>query len=186
MANLLPTDQKESIFTEYKMRLAAGGMGILVVVLLAGIALLIPSFILTETRYQQNQAMLDSISDSDASTSTQENRSVINTTNKKLDLVNKDTTRVLPTDVLELLAETQSGGVRVNRISIAGEQNQDLVEGEQIAVSLSGVADTRNNLLRFEDSLSNRAQVSAVDLPIETLASSENTPFDMTVVIQPL
>jgi len=168
------------------MRLTAGGMSILILVLLAGIALLTPSFILTEARHQQNQAMLESVSDSEVSTSTKENRAVINATNNKLDLVNQDTSRVLPTDVLELLAETQSAGVRINRISITGEARQELAENNQIAVSLSGVSDTRDNLLSFEDNLSNRAQVSSVDLPIETLATSENTSFDMTVVIQPL
>ena len=48
------------------------------------------------------------------------------------------------------------------------------------------IADTRDNLLGFEDSLENRAQVLAVDLPIGTLASQENTAFDMTVTMQSL
>ena len=186
MANLLPQKHKQGIFSEYRLRLASGGLGLLAVVFIAGIALLVPSFVLTEARHSQHQSQLNSVEETAVATSTEAAKRIIKQTNTRLEIVNStETNQLQPTRILKLLAETRSDGIAINNISINAEDGESKSEGAS-RVSIDGVADTRDNLLGFEDSLENRAQVLAVDLPIGTLASQENTAFDMTVTMQSL
>lgn len=186
MANLLPQDHKQGILSEYQLRLASAGLGLLLVVLIAGVALLAPSFILTEARHQQYESQLNSMSEANTATSVEAAKQAIRQTNKRLELINaKGQNQLQPTQVLQLLAETQSNGVRINNISIDTKSATDANKKAK-NISISGVADTRDNLLSFEENLKNRAQVTSVDLPIDTLASREDTQFDMTVTLQSL
>lgn len=187
MANLLPVEHKQGITNEYRLRLAASGLGLLAVVLLAGIALLVPSFVLTESRHQQHKSTLNSLNETTVSTSTKENKAAIKEANNKLNLISVDNqNQNQPTKILQLLAETQSSGVQINSITFVSADDADIEADDSLEISISGVASSRNDLLSFEESLKNRARVSAVDLPIGTLARRENTAFDMTVTIQPL
>jgi len=181
MANLVPEDYKKGVACEYQLRLAAGGLGLLAVVFIAAIALLIPSFILIEARHTQQKETLRSVSKTSLSTSTKQNRQTIKRVNKKLKLIDSNqSVRTKPTETLKLLASARPNGVTINNISF--EVNSE--DKQRVIITLRGVADTRGDLLTFEENLQNKAQVASVNLPVETLASSREAEFNMTVIVQ--
>jgi Tfp pilus assembly protein PilN len=183
MANLLPNSFREDIASEYKLRLATAGLTLLAVIFLAATALLAPSFILTESRLEQKQATLDSLSAGTSSTSTQQSQDIIARTNEKLSVVTQSSEQLAPTDIIKLITATRPGGVSVRRISL---QNADAEDVEAQTINITGIAETRDALLQFEENLSNRAQTQEVDLPIETLASQQNAEFSLTVTVKSL
>lgn len=181
MANVLPESFRQNIKSEYKLRLATAGLALLAVVLLAATALLAPSFVLTETRLEQKQATLDSLSREDSSTSTEQSKQIIAMTNKKLSVVNQERPQLEPTEIVGLVTNTTPTGVSVRRISI-----QDVEDDSAQSISINGIARTRDALLEFESNLGKQAQVQEVDLPIETLAAREDAEFSLTVTVKSL
>lgn len=181
MANVLPKSFRDGIQSEYKLRLATAGLVLLALVLLAATILLAPSFILTESRLEQKQATLNSLSEEESSTSTEQNKEIIAKTNEKLSVVNKETDRLMPTDIAGLITQTKPNGVSVRRISI--QKSED--ESTQ-TIDINGVARTRDDLLEFEDNLGKKAQVQEVNLPIDTLASRQNAEFSLTLTAKKL
>lgn len=183
MANLLPNSFREDIASEYKLRLATAGLTLMAVIFLAATALLAPSFILTESRLEQKQATLDSVSTGTSSTSTQQSQDIIARTNEKLSAITQSSEQLAPTDIIKLITATRPDTVSVRRISL---QNAETGESEAQTISITGIAETRDALLQFEENLGNRAQVQQIDLPIETLASRQNAEFSLTVTVKSL
>lgn len=181
MANLLPQSFRDDVKTEYKLRLGSVGLTLLAVTLLSATVLLTPSFILTESRLEQNQATLDSLSEVSAATATKESKDIITNTNRKLSVVNKENNQLSPTDIVNLVTDTKPTGVSIRRISLQDPENKS----EQ-SIELSGVARTRDSLLEFESRLQKQADVQQVDLPIETLAAKNNPEFFLTITIKQL
>jgi len=182
MANLLPEDNRSGLISEYRLRLATAGLALLAGVLIAATALLVPSFILTESRLQQKRTALSSAATTTSSTTTQESRNTLRRANQKLTLAATGTARSLQaTDAVTLITETKPTGISVRRITIRYPDGQS-----GPTVDVSGVANTRSALLAYESRLTNSAQVQAVDLPIGTLASSENAEFSLAVTLQKL
>lgn len=182
MANLLPQSFRDDITSEYRLRLATTGLAILAVVLLGTAALLAPSFILTESRLEQKQARLDSLSAATSATSTEQNKNIIAATDEKLSVIAEETEKLKPTDMVSLITQAKPAGVSVRSISVQEAETESATQ----SVSISGVARTRDTLLTFEDNLNNQAQVQQVNLPIETLAARQNTQFSLTITIKSL
>ncbi len=182
MANLLPQSFREDITSEYRLRLATTGMAILAVVLLGTTALLAPSFILTESRLEQKQATLDSLSAAASGTSTEQSQEIIAATNEKLSVIAEETEKLQPTDMVSLITQAKPVGVSVRSISVQEAETENATQ----SVSISGIARTRDALLTFEDNLNNQAQIQQVDLPIETLAARQNAQFSLTITVKPL
>lgn len=181
MANLLPQEYRKSLGSEYKLRLATGGLGLLAVVLAVAIVLLIPSLILTEARFQQHQTVLESVTAASTSVSTQQNQEIIQSANQKLSVIQSATNNQLePTDVVSLITDAQPVGIMIRRLTINPTSETNAV------VTITGTARTRDGLLAFENNLSTRSQVTAVDLPIETLARRQNAEFSLEVTLQSL
>lgn len=181
MANLLPQSFRDGVKSEYKLRLGSVGLTLLAVALLSATVLLAPSFILTESRLEQNQTTLDSLSEASAATSTKESKDIIAATNEKLSVVNQENNQLSPTDIVNLVTNTKPAGVSIRRIAL-----QDSENNSEQSIELSGVARTRDSLLEFESRLKNQADIQQVDLPIETLAAKKNAEFFLTIKIKQL
>lgn len=181
MANLLPQSFRDGVRDEYRLRLGSVALTLLAVILLSATVLLTPSFILTESRLEQNQATLDSLSEASTATSTKESKKVITDTNQKLSVVNQENDELSPTDIVNLVANTKPSSVSIRRISLQDSENNSAQ-----SIELSGVARTRDSLLEFESRLQNQADVQQVDLPIETLAAKKNAEFFLTITIKQL
>jgi Tfp pilus assembly protein PilN len=181
MANVLPKSFRDDIKSEYKLRFATAGLALLCLVLLAATILLAPSFILTESRLEQKQATLNSLSEEESATSTNQNKDIIARTNQKLSVVSQETNELDPTEIAKLVTQTKPTGVSVRRISIQESEN-----GSAQTIDINGVARTRDDLLEFEDNLGNKAQVQEINLPIDTLASRQNAEFSLTLTAKKL
>lgn len=72
------------------------------------------------------------------------------------------------------LINTTKRGIQINNLSLDKKNN---------SLQISGMADTREDLLSFKDNLNDTTFLSGINLPIESLLKKENITFNITATI---
>lgn len=175
MANLLPTEYRQGLKKEYKFRLGTGVFGLLVLSLLVGILLLIPSFVLTITDLRAAQSQLETVSAPSSSQSiSTENEQIIAITNEKIKQA-KSTKELSPTTVIEDIMTVLPSGIELTSLALSRNDNG------QISARISGISQSRSNLLSFRDQLNAQPELIDVELPVSALAARENVSFSLSL-----
>lgn len=92
----------------------------------------------------------------------------------RADMLEESLTRRTPLSILEEIVPRIPAEVSVKQFSYSAE-------GEEIVVTVLGKAATRNALIEFGNNLRQSALFSRVDVPIASLAKSENIEFSLTL-----
>ncbi len=174
MINLLPHDTRERLRADYRMRFAA-------VSLLAGAAVLVIAGGLLAPAYfragvAQNSLLLQA-SVTDLSIS-QPNLVAASKNGSSALAIYKalhDSAAIpRPSTVIDSLLGVRDTTIKIQRIDLTATASSATVD-------LSGVADTRDDMLAFKQRLMQVPNVSGVVLPPEALAVADQTPFVITV-----
>jgi Tfp pilus assembly protein PilN len=79
-----------------------------------------------------------------------------------------------PTSILEDIVPRIPEGIRIQHFAYSPE-------GTGVSVTILGIAETRNALIVFGDKLRQSPLFSRVDVPVGSLAKSENIDFELTL-----
>lgn len=173
MLSFLPKKHKQNLLLEYKLKFStaiAGSISVLCVIALVG---LLPSYLNEKAQADALRVQLD------AENTTEEQKNILrkqaNQTYsehlageiKKLSAKNK------PSDVVSAIIAAKPAGISIQAIQF----------GEKV-VSVSGIADTRSNLISFEKALKENGAFKEANLPISDITKNVDAPFTINVTVK--
>lgn len=186
MLNILPSEEKKKILTEYRMRLAIVGVFAVAALVLASLILLVPSYMLAVSKYNFVAGELARLEQKQSGAGQEKEVSTqIKEINKKISLFlgNEKMVKQTPSEVVLGVIAAKEPAVKVQ--SILYDIKPDL---ERIV--LAGKANDRDSLARFIETLKKDPSFSKVDLPIGSYVKSTNIDFTLvlerTVKVTPL
>jgi len=156
---------------------------ILVFVCLIGISgsvFLMPSYILSSYREAEIKSQIDSVEASLDSAKQPELNQKLVSFNTKIASVSVPADSVELYDVIQKILAIKPAGISVQSILVL---NKIVGEGA-VTIQVSGVADTRDSLVDFHDTLKADTYYSSVKLPIENLALEMDAPFTLSITIK--
>lgn len=174
MANLLPGEYRRSIKTEYRLRLLVVALFLLSGTCIAGSLLLFPSYLTTSVGMREAQAELSVLAAQENEELPQDMRVALENTVKKLELVTSIEETMSIEGMITEVTEARPNGIGITRF--AYEEIED-----RPALTLSGIARTREALTRFQDNLETLPRFAKVELPVSNLAQAENISFNLTL-----
>lgn len=173
MINLLPLQNLRRARREYYMRLMALSGVALAMVLLSSAAFLIPSYLFARIERDAALATFERLKSALDEGAANDSRALSRTA-ELLEVANKDAARAVPQ--LREILRAQPGGVALSRVAFEVR--------EQPQFSVSGVAQTREVLLAFRDTLRESETFENVELPIGSLAKAVDIEFSLTIVVK--
>lgn len=175
MINLIPPFAKSRLSKEYWMRVATVWLLLCSVAILLGMFILIPPYVLTNSQVSAYKDSAESATKKIANyeaVSKELARSVA-----WAGAIRENFAYPSTSEYVTFFRILERDGITISKISITrGEK-----EVEPIVVG--GIADNRQVLAAFRDSLVAQDVVSAVDLPLSNLAKDKDIPFEVTVTI---
>lgn len=175
MINLIPADAKKHLVREYWIRSVTVWFFLWTFVLVLGIALLVPSFVLLNL---QVKAYSDSAETAD------EKNANFEAVAKELEQASKTAAALgeyfsyTPmTAYIELLRGFESSAVSITQVGLERT-------GTEIGlVTLTGIAEDRQALAAFRNRMLEHELIETVDLPISNLAKDRQIPFELTITM---
>jgi Tfp pilus assembly protein PilN len=169
--NLLPEYERAALRREYYLRLSIVALAFLFFCLIVGIALLVPSYILssgTRESLEERAALLAKSSSSAVSADIDRKRSEIEA---RLSVLSGRAGGYPPTAFVEGVARARPSGVKIERLSVVGGA------ADASFVTVSGIAESREALLSFSRALEKIPLFKKTELPLSDLARSQAIPF---------
>lgn len=178
MVNLITENMRARVGGEYRdRRIAVGGFA-LSAALIASAACLVPAYFAADAEHSSLQAQTAALDASIAQESVSSSAKAEAVSAALYRAAAASLSAPRPSSVFAALIGVRPSGVSLRHI--------DFSETDTAAVvRLSGIADTRDHLLAFKQSLSGVAGVASVELPVDALAAADNATFAMTVTFAP-
>lgn len=176
MINLLPENNKKQLLTEYHYRVIVVALIAVIAVIIIGITLLVPSYVLSSL---QQEASRQTIAGAN-STNVAEHK-------KLLDQLNaiKRTLKAIDEPQHMPLAPTVFFTTIVNdKLSAITITSFNYTLGDKSTASIVGHANTREDLQAFAEKLKNDPTFSAVNLPISIFAKDKDLSFTITLTLK--
>ena len=180
MANVQPETQKKMMRREYRVRLVTTSLIFVSVALVVAIVFLIPSLVLSQSRKNTTVQQLETFKGFAELQETNESFEELRIANEKITLLSLGGGGVSVEDILDTIAYVKPTAISVSGISMSQRVVEDVLEQ---SVTLSGVADTRTDLLSFVELLEKEELFSNVDLPISNLAKEREISFSLSFLI---
>ncbi len=158
---------------EYRLRVAVVVICLVAIVVFASLILLVPSYILVQTKYSNitSQISTEQILDG-VGAQGKEIDAQVNDINKKIDFFQSSSSipRLSLPDVIAKIIGMKGASVKIVGFSYdATNQQERLV--------ISGIAADRDALANFVDTLKSSNVFTAVDLPVSSYVKSTNIDF---------
>jgi Tfp pilus assembly protein PilN len=179
MINLLPERIQHSLRTAYYARLAAVVVFLSALAVVAGAALLAPSYFLALAAENAAQSSLTASERSLAAGGDSPGVAEIASVSEEVSLMKSYPSAPRVAAALSAVTADVPGGVSLSSIAMTpgGSGASEL--------SVSGTASTRDQLLAFADSLKKDSRFSGVSVPLSQLVSGTNAPFSLSFSFTP-
>jgi len=174
MRNLLPEEHRKRIRNEYHIRATIIALILLLIVALVGMALLIPSYFLSQSKKNSVREQAVLIERSIELTESRTSFALLRETQSRLKLLSQAQGQVSSIEILTEILSEKGSGIRLSDITIDGVS-------PSATVSLSGSADRRDDLLSLKEALERNDRFSSISLPISDLAKSTDIHFTLTL-----
>lgn len=182
MFNLLPEIEKAKVRKLYLMRKAVVALSLLLVVLISGSIFLLPSYILVTYRNQEVERQIESIANQSKEKNRPDLSKRLSDINNKVSSVNIPESEFAYYDLVDKIIDIKPDGVLINSFSIQNIAEKGNVKALQVQVT--GIAKTRDNLVRFGNSLKADDLYKEVRLPVSSLAAETNAEFVISFGIE--
>lgn len=184
MINLLPVEEKQRIRRLYRSRVIIVSLAALSALFVTGALGLVPSYLSALARYES--AVLSSGGTEQKSAGEEEPALLKETKeiNRKADLLIKGASDHLPGTLLREVIAKKPPGILFADFSYASPQTGKDGKGKPAEITASGVADTRDTLLSFVNTLNAREVFSSVDLPISNFVKDRDLPFTLRMEVK--
>jgi Tfp pilus assembly protein PilN len=176
MLNLLTPQKKKELEGEYKKRRLVTVMSFVVGTLVTFSILLLPSFLLVKIRHAQAERESVTLKEQINFQKGQE-KSLSEEDKKILELLDiKGQNPNPPTELIKLVVNNKGPGIKLNKIYVQ-------IDGSRL-VTISGIARTRDDLIKYRDKLIGEKILKNVNLPISALGPPRNSEFTMELIYQ--
>ena len=173
MLNILPKEEKRGIITEYRLRVATVAMFLITAVVLASLVLLVPSYLLVNTKYDNITSKISAEQIRDGvDAQEKEVDAQVNDINKKIDFF-QGTSGAAHLSIPEVIAKII--GMKGPAVKIVGFSYDATDRQERLVIS--GIAADRDELAAFAETLKGSNIFTAVDLPVSSYVKSSNIDF---------
>ncbi len=178
MFNVLPDILKQEIIHEYRSR------RFLIIVLFVlslqifALVLLFPSWITSLYREKKSAVALEAMNQSLLAKNVSSVGDLIQVTNKKLRVLTTtlEYPKIVP--LLQSISDNKIPAIHINRISDSSENSA------ASEIILSGVAETRDDLVKFIKNLNTIQSIASVTSPIGNLAKNKNIDFTIQIILK--
>lgn len=177
MLNIIPTEEKKKILTEYRIRLSIVSILAVVALILASLVLLAPSYLLTVSKYNSTSAQLAyQASQQGPSGQQKEVDTQVRAVNKNISLFlgTGAQDRLSPPDVIEKIIGIKSSDIKLEEFSYD-------VNGGQERIVINGTAANRDELAAFVQALKKDQAYNSVELPVSSYVKSTNIDFGIVL-----
>ena len=179
MTNLLPDSAKRTLRFERRIRVATVALGAAVWTVIAGIVLLIPSYLLSETREQESDtraALIQKIVTMRQAEGISERFQELQ---NAMSLLATEETEQSVFRLLDAVVAERPAAVSLTRFSVT------IGAAGDVSVTVGGNAATRDALVVFRDRLKTLPRVMSVNLPLSNLAERADIDFSLSVNFVP-
>lgn len=174
MVNLLPTNDVKRVLWEHRRRIGIIAVALTSIATVVALLFAIPSAIITWSGVAGFDAQLQATKTLVDLQRKQGGGDVLSELSVRSNLLEAALSQRTPTSILEDIVPRIPSGVRVMQISYAyGDSG--------VSVSVLGTATTRAALIAFGNNLRQSPLFSRVDVPISSLARSEDIDFGLTL-----
>jgi len=172
MFTLLPSESRKTLATEYRQRYIVVLLAAVCIFLVIAGILFLPSYLLSKVQAKDSQLKKEALKNS---TLFAEEGTLL----KNLQGIGNEVTLAkivepAPSDVIIKVGQYKPAGVSLNHFSYVYSQSGS-------TLSISGVADDRQTLINFNDSLKKEKEFQSVDFPISNLSSGKNIVFTISI-----
>jgi len=176
LTNLLPQNRIRALRREYFVRLATIAVNLLIVVMGASVALLLPSYIYMNQQVSIRQARLDSLT---ASLATNQGKEA----NVRLAALAANATYLARLATTPSVTSAMRAVLAVPRLGIVLTAFTFMPPSKQGPgkMNLTGTATTREALRSFDQALGDLPFVTTADLPIGVYAKVSDIPFSISL-----
>ena len=174
MINVLPEKEKIGLKREYYLRLSIVALVNLIFLSIFASLLLLPSYMLSDTKEKYFNKKLSEISSETPEISINELNTYIAKINSTLSLFSSTSSRKISENIIMPILAIRPTNIKINQISYV--DHIDFVE-----ISLNGVAGSRDALQSFKDILIKTGEYSSVDVPISSFVKKTNIDFNITL-----
>jgi len=173
MLHLLSNQQKTKVIKEYRMRLIVVICWLIVFISLAGIAMLIPSYLTAigkvNTIKDENLQKENSIQALKAQNFTDKIKQV----DFNLSALNVSVNILSPREAYDKILSSLPVGVIVNRYTY------NLIDDDTASISIDGSAPDREKLVEVQNQLKLNPEFSGIDIPITNFAKKKDLAFSL-------
>lgn len=181
MLNILPIQEKKKIITEYRLRLGVVSVFALVILILASLVLLTPSYLLAVSKYNSVSAAL-ALRESKQDSSGQEKDidTQVRDINKKINLFLSEPLgdRLSPPDAFLKIISMKSPAIKILGFFYDST-------GRQERIVVTGVAADRDGLAQLAETLKKDKTFASVELPVSSYVKSNNIDFSIVLTRAP-
>lgn len=178
MLNILATEEKKKILTEYRLRLAVVSVFAVATLVFSSLILLSTSYLLAVSKYNDAKSELGALQEKDSREGQEKDVNArILAVNKNIDLFLKPKTAntLTPSSIITKILD-----IKGNAIKIIGFTYDTNADQERIVVT--GIARSRDSLAQFVETLKKDPTFTSVDVPISSYVKSANIDFSAVIV----
>lgn len=172
MFKLLTREEEEKVRYEYVMRRVIVMFSALIFVLVVGIIGLLPSYVLSDARQNEILERMRVTGNAGQSEDDLKLQSWLTKINNELQVLSPKLDTDRPSEFIKKVLDNKSTNIKLTGFSWAKS-------GDQIDLSINGVARDRQALIAFQNKINLSGQFSEVTLPISNLAKDRNIDFQM-------
>jgi hypothetical protein len=178
MFNILATEEKKKILTEYRLRLAVVSVFAISALVFSSLILLSTSYLLAVSKYNDAKTGLVVLQEKDSRENQEKDVNArILAVNKNIDIFLKSNTAGIttPSSIITKILDIKGSAVKIIGFTYDASAGQ-----ERIVVT--GTALNRDSLARFVETLKKDPTFTSVDVPISSYVKSTNIDFSAVIV----
>lgn len=177
MFNDLPENLKKEVRSQYYIRLCIVAGLLLLLVHIVSMFFIFPSWILSTVKKQELESTLFALTESEKTVHDASTSESISSTNKILRTLNTTFQYPHTFPFFNTILSFKKPGIQLSKFSYSSKSATDA------AISLEGIASTREILVSFVKDLKSSGAFTAVDLPVSNLAKDTNIDFLINITI---
>ena len=174
MINLLPHDQKLLVLKEYKLRRIAVVFGSFLSVIILADVLLVPSFVLVFYKARVSSTTAAPVAATAQDATDQKAFQAQLQSDRQIIASVKSDKKMVPSKAISFILNNKKSDITILSINYS-------VTDTGYAVSVRGIASTRESLRNFSDALQNEEGVTSVKLPVSSFAENSNIGFSIDI-----
>lgn len=175
MFKLLPTQEKKKLEKEYRIRLCIVAFSFIFFIELIGAISLLPAFFLSTVKEKEvitEQLIVSKVTEDEKDEKFDEE---IKKVREQIQQLKIDEKEIAIAHVLNTVNKNKPTGVRLTSFNLVRNV------GEESELRIIGIAQNRDSLVSFRDTLENESLFSGVELPISDLAKSKDISFSLNL-----